>query len=58
MSWPWLSEHGKARAELGLVLRALTALDLSIFLRQADQTDVNDLPDIDAVMAAAKGNEK
>lgn len=60
--WVVAIEHGKSRAELGLVLRTLSALGLSLTI------DVNDRPpasndeitpvDIDAVVSAAKGDKK
>lgn len=56
--WLVAVEHGKVRAALGLVFRTLVALDLSISVDPVDRTDVDDLPDIDAVVAAAKDNEK
>jgi len=55
--WLVAVEHGKARAALGLVLRTLATLDLSISVDPAGQPNVDDLPDIDAVVAAAKGND-
>jgi len=55
--WLVAVEHGKPRASLGLVLRTLAVLDLSISVDPADWTDVDDLPDIDAVVAAAKDND-
>ena len=49
--WLVAVEHGKARAELGLVLRTLAALDLSIAIETAPQTGA---ADIDAVVDAAR----
>jgi HTH-type transcriptional regulator/antitoxin HipB len=53
-------EHGKARAELGLVLRTLAALDLALTLAGDDaaatQRDDRIAPiDIDAIIDRAKG---
>ncbi len=56
--WLVAVEHGKARAALGLVLRTLNALDLSVSVEPGNRPDVDDLPDIDAVVAAAKDNGK
>ena len=60
--WVVAIEHGKSRAELGLVLRTLSALGLSLTIDAGDR-----LPrsregatpvDIDAVVSAAKGDRK
>ncbi|MCW5716260.1 MAG: helix-turn-helix transcriptional regulator [Bauldia sp.] len=58
--WIVAIEHGKARAELGLVLRTLAALDLTLAVHGgSDATtrkDSSGAPiDIDAVVDAAKG---
>lgn len=58
--WIVAIEHGKARAELGLVLRTLAALDLTLAVdRGGDATKRKDSSvtpiDIDAVVDAAKG---
>ncbi len=52
-------EHGKARAELGLVLRTLAALDLTLTVTGDDdagayQDDGIAAIDIDAIVEAAK----
>lgn len=58
--WIVAIEHGKARAELGLVLRTLAALDLTLAVDGGSDTakrkDSGVAPiDIDAVVDAAKG---
>ncbi len=58
--WIVAIEHGKARAELGLVLRTLAALDLTLAVDGGSDTsmrkDSSVAPiDIDAVVDAAKG---
>lgn len=58
--WIVAIEHGKARAELGLVLRTLAALDLTLAVDggsdAAKQKDGSVASiDIDAVVDAAKG---
>jgi HTH-type transcriptional regulator/antitoxin HipB len=58
--WIVAIEHGKARAELGLVLRTLTALDLTLEVDggsdRVRRKDSSPAPiDIDAVVDAAKG---
>lgn len=58
--WIVAIEHGKARAELGLVLRTLAALDLTLAVdgggnaRMRKDSSVAPI-DIDAVVDAAKG---
>ncbi len=58
--WIVAVEHGKARAEMGLVLRTLAALDLTLAVDGggdvAVRKDGSVAPiDIDAVIDAAKG---
>lgn len=58
--WIVAIEHGKARAELGLVLRTLAALDLTLAVDGGGDApirkDSSVAPiDIDAVVDAAKG---
>ena len=57
--WIVAIEHGKARAELGLVLRTLAALDLTLAVDGGGATKRKDSSmapiDIDAVVDAAKG---
>lgn len=58
--WVVAIEHGKSRAELGLVLRTLSALGLSFTIDAGDRLprssdDVTPV-DIDAVVSAAKGD--
>lgn len=58
--WIVAIEQGKARAELGLVLRTLAALDLTLAVgggeETAERTNGNVAPiDIDAIVEAAKG---
>ena len=58
--WIVAIEHGKARAELGLVLRTLAALDLTLAVDGGSDApmrkDSSVAPiDIDAVVDAAKG---
>ena len=53
-------EHGKSRAELGLVLRTLSALDLPLVIGPGDcrpptSDDISPV-DIDAIVNAAKEN--
>ena len=56
--WVVAIEHGKSRAELGLVLRTLSALDLPLTIDPGDRrppsSDDISLVDIDAVVNAAK----
>lgn len=57
--WLVAIEQGKARAELGLVLRTLAALDLTLIAAGANEAatgkDSDPTPiDLDAVVAAAK----
>ena len=56
--WVVAIEHGKSRAELGLVLRTLAALDLPLTIdpgaRQLPSSDRTNPVDIDAVVNAAK----
>ncbi|MGA7712030.1 MAG: helix-turn-helix domain-containing protein [Rhizomicrobium sp.] len=47
-------ERGRARAELGLVLRALDALGLQLHAVQPNAKPKRCGPDIDAIVAAAK----
>ena len=49
-------EKGRARAELGLVLRALDALGLR--LDTAIAASSKDAPDLDAIVAAARKGRK
>jgi HTH-type transcriptional regulator / antitoxin HipB len=53
--WVILVEHGHPRAELGLVLRALSALNIQLDARseQPDRRRSGDV-DIDAIVAKAK----
>lgn len=58
--WIVAIEHGKARAELGLVLRTLAALDLTLAVDGGGDAptprDSSVAPiDIDAIVDAAKG---
>ena len=57
--WVVAIEQGKARAELGLVLRTLSALGLQLTIdagdRQREPAGPLPLIDIDAVVDAAKG---
>lgn len=58
--WTVAIEHGKSRAELGLVLRTLSALGLSLAIDAGDRVahssdDVTPV-DIDAIVNAAKGD--
>lgn len=56
--WIVAIEHGKARAELGLVLRTLTALNLTLTVDgdTAKRKKSGIAPiDIDAIVDAAKG---
>ncbi|NDA46843.1 MAG: transcriptional regulator [Alphaproteobacteria bacterium] len=56
--WIVAIEHGKARAELGLVLRTLTALNLTLTVdgdtAKRKKSGVTPI-DIDAIIDAAKG---
>ena len=56
--WVVAIEHGKSRAEIGLVLRTLSALDLSLMIgsgeRPLQSSDGMTPVDIDAVVNAAK----
>ena len=56
--WVVAIEHGKSRAELGLVLRTLSALDLPLTIdpgpRRLPSSDDVDAVDIDAIVNAAK----
>jgi HTH-type transcriptional regulator / antitoxin HipB len=62
----WLVEveHGKARAEIGLVLRTLAALGLTLSVdggeraRKAPTTDEAAPIDIDAVVSSLKGSAR
>ncbi|MFM8801421.1 MAG: helix-turn-helix domain-containing protein [Tagaea sp.] len=61
--WIVAIEHGKARAELGLVLRTLTALELTLTVdgggNYSSRKSGGKAPiDIDAVLDAAKGPRK
>ena len=60
--WIVAIEHGKSRAELGLVLRTLAALDLRLTIDTGDPRLPSgaDMPsvDIDAVLQAAKADRK
>ena len=56
--WVVAIEHGKSRAELGLVLRTLSALNLPLAIDPGDRRppssdDISPV-DIDAIMNAAK----
>ena len=56
--WVVAIEHGKSRAELGLVLRTLAALDLPLTIdpapRRLSSSGDTDPVDIDAIVSAAK----
>ena len=58
--WVVAIEHGKSRAELGLVLRTLAALDLPLRIdagpRRLPSSDGMNPVDIDAIVNAAKEN--
>ena len=58
--WVVAIEHGKSRAELGLVLRTLSALGLSLAIdtgnRVTRSSDGVAPVDIDAIVNAAKGD--
>ena len=60
--WVVAIEHGKSRAELGLVLRTLSALDLPLTIDSGDRllrSSDNMTPvDIDAVINAAKEDRR
>ena len=56
--WVVAIEHGKSRAELGLVLRTLSALDLPLTIdsgdrRPSSREDISPV-DIDAIVNAAR----
>jgi HTH-type transcriptional regulator/antitoxin HipB len=60
--WVVAIEHGKTRAELGLVLRTLSALGLSLTVDAGDRLlrsrdDITPV-DIDAVVRAARAERK
>ncbi len=60
--WIVAIEHGKSRAELGLVLRTLSALDLPLTIDPGDRLlrsndDITPV-DIDAVVNAAREDRK
>ena len=58
--WVVAIEHGKSRAELGLVLRTLAALDLPLTIdpgaRRLPSSNDMDGVDIDAIVNAAREN--
>ena len=60
--WVVAIEHGKSRAELGLVLRTLSALDLPLTIDLGDRrlpSSADMHPgDIDAIVNAAKDDRK
>ena len=60
--WVVAIEHGKSRAELGLVLRTLSALDLPLTIDPGDRllrsSDNMTPADIDAVINAAKEDRR
>ena len=60
--WVVAIEHGKSRAELGLVLRTLSALGLSFTIDAGDQdrrsTGPDSPVDIDTVVTSARGRRK
>ena len=60
--WVVAMEHGKPRAELGLVLRTLSALDLRLTIQPGDRrsrsSDEMSLVDIDAVITDAKEDRR
>jgi HTH-type transcriptional regulator/antitoxin HipB len=62
--WLVAVEHGKARAEIGLVLRTLTALGLTLSVdgedrdRKAGKHDDIAPVDIDAVVSSLKGDDR
>ena len=60
--WVVAIERGKSRAELGLVLRTLSALDLRLAIQPGDRrsrsSDEMSLVDIDAVINDAKEDRR
>ena len=60
--WIVAMEHGKPRAELGLVLRTLSALNLPLTIDSGDRlppsSDGISPVDIDAVVNAARANRR
>jgi len=58
--WVVAIEHGKSRAQIGLVLRTLAALDLPLTIDPGDRplrsSDDMAPVDIDAIVNAAKGD--
>ncbi len=60
--WVVAIEHGKSRAELGLVLRTLSALDLPLMIDPDDRpprsSDDMSPVDIDAIVNAAREDRK
>ena len=52
-------EQGKPRAEIGLILRALHALELPVFIGKINaQTPLENMPDIDKIIEEAKNQNK
>ncbi|MEL6364985.1 MAG: helix-turn-helix transcriptional regulator [Pseudomonadota bacterium] len=53
----WISEveNGKPRAELGLVLKTLDALDLPLSIGESLASQTVETPDIDLVITSATG---
>lgn len=60
VSRQWLIgvEKGRSRAELGLILRTLNALDLRIDTNEARTPSRPDSPNIDAIVSNAKKSKK
>jgi len=56
--WLVAAEQGKSGAELGLVLRTLGALDLSLAVTETALSDRTAAADIDAIVAAASARDK
>ncbi len=60
--WVIAVERGKSRAELGLVLRTLVALDLTLEIKGRETLPVRqpEIPvvDIDAIIDAARGKRR
>ena len=52
--WVIEIEHGHARAELGLVLRALDALSIRLDATITDQAHLSGAVDVDAIVRKAK----
>ncbi len=54
--WVVHIEQGKPRAHVALVLRALDVLGLDVHVAPEDARTGPEIPDIDAIVAAAKGS--